>query len=122
MSGYGIVAFKNRVKAALNPVAGVTCYVYAPNVWKPGDCWPQWSGAGQPESGPYAQSFTHAYRLIVVLPADRDAADTWVDEHLDDLVAALADVISVTEIAPAKLPAEGSQAAFNGLAIIGEVE
>lgn len=122
MSAIGIVAKKTALAAALTALTDVTGYVYAPKAYKPGDAWPRWGGAEAAETGAYARTFTHAYQVVVVLPADMIAADTWVSEHLDDIVDALADLLAITEIQYARLPAEGSQAAYHAMIIVGETE
>jgi hypothetical protein len=122
MSGHGIVALKTDIAAAVSAVDGVTGYLYAPTVWKPGDAWAQWAGAEPGEQGRYATTFTHTYRVIVVLPADRETADGFADDKMAGLVAAVAPYLTVSEIIYTKLPGEGTQAAYNALAIIGETE
>lgn len=122
MSAHGIVNLKQDVVNALAGVDDVTGYLYSPTVWKPGDAWAQWAGAEPGESGRYSRNFTHTYRVIVVLPADRETADRFADDRMADLVDALAPHLTVTEIVYTKLPAEGSQAAYNSLVFIGETE
>ena len=122
MSADGIVNLKQDVVNALNAVDDVTGYLYAPNVWKAGDAWAQWAGAEPGEQGRYQQNFTHTYRVIVVLPADREAADGFTDARLNAIVEALCPVMTISEIVYTKLPAEGAQTAYNSLVFIGETE
>lgn len=118
----GIVATRTALKDALNTVTDITGYIYAPTVYRPGDAWAQFGGAAAPEDGRYRGTFTSTFRVIVVLPADAESADAFTDAHLDDLVDAVGPVLSVTTIDYAPLPANGSQAAYNALIIIGETE
>jgi hypothetical protein len=113
---------RGRIAGALAGVDGLTGYVYAPTVYKPGDGWGQWAGDDQPETGGYATTFTRGWRVIIILPEDLRAADAFVDTRYADLVDAVATVLAITAISPSKVAAEGSQAAYNALIIIGETE
>lgn len=123
MSAHGIIALKTAAAAALSTVAGVTGKVKPQAAPKSGDAWLQWAGAERTdEGGGYAQSFTHTYRVIVVLPADGLAAEEFIDARMAGIVAALADILAVGAIEFGRLPAEGSQTAYNALIVIGETE
>lgn len=117
----GIVATRQAIGAALDAVDGINGYGWPPRAYKPGDAWGQWGGAGLAGDG-YATTFTSRFRVIVVLPADQKTADAFADEHLDAIVAALAPLLAITGIDPVSLPADGSQAAYPALIIIGETE
>lgn len=117
-----IVQDRTDLRDALENVDGVTAYVYAPSIYKPGDTWAQWAGAEPPEDGRYRNNFVHAYRVLVILPPDAERADAFVDAHLDAIVDAIAPTLTVSGIAYASLPADGSQAAFKALVITGETE
>lgn len=118
----GIIATRTALANALAGVDDVAGYAWPPSTYKPGDAWGQYGGAAAAENGRYRTTFTTTYRVILILPADQEAADAFVDGHLDELVEAIAPILSVTQIDIAPLPASGSAAAYNALIIIGETE
>lgn len=123
MSMYGIVAKRVEIAAALSSVHGIRGYAYPPTAWKPGDAWPQWGGAAPGgDDGRYRTALVHEYRIVLVLAADQQTADAFVSGILDELLEVLAPHLAITGTEPARLTAEGSQAAHNALTIIGETE
>lgn len=117
-----IVDVAQALGTALNGVAGLRGFPFAPTIWKAGDAWPQWGGAGHGDQGGYSRNFVHAWRILTVLPAEVQAGMEFIDEHLDAIVDAVAPFIAVSEIDYGALPAGGSQAAYQALIIIGERE
>jgi hypothetical protein len=118
----GIVATRELIRDAMSAVTGVTGYVYSPDAQRAGDAWGQWGGDEPVEGGRYATTFLRTYRVIVVLSADQRAADAWVDDHLEDIIDRLSLVLSISGYAYARVPADGSQAAYLALVITGESE
>lgn len=102
--------------------AGVHGFAYPTDTKRPGDAWPLWTGAVQPEDGPYVHTFVQTWQVHVVLPPDPQAADEWVTTHIDDLVDAVAAELSITGYGPGRITPQGTSAAYNALIITGETE
>lgn len=73
-------------KVALDTVAGCTGYTSKPSTPRTGDAWPQ-LGTGERDED--AGMFAWTWYVGVMLPADRAAADEWIDSHLDALTSAI---------------------------------
>lgn len=58
-----------------------------PRTPRPGDAWPIYQGCVRDE--PTGQ-FVHLFAVGVQLPQDEQAADDWIDGHLEDIVTMLA--------------------------------
>lgn len=100
-----MIAGKRAALAALlSTVDGVQGCEKRPGTPRVGDAWAQWRGAERAA----AQSFTETWVIFVVLPGDLsgDAATTWIDAHLEDLVFAVdqgADGGFVDSVTPVQL-------------------
>lgn len=85
------------IKAALDTVDGVRGFERQPtgsrNV---GDAWPRWAADTRVAAG----VFETAWAIIVRVPDDAAAQETWIAEHRWPLVDALAHLIHVDSIAP----------------------
>lgn len=92
-------------KAALDTVPGVKGYESRPSTAKPGDAWPL---LGPGERDEAAGLFAWSWTVGILLPQDRDAADAWIDEHLDQLTRAIwtADLGFVEVASPANFGTE----------------
>ena len=92
---------------ALTAVDGVQAFsnrVVAPRA---GDAWPVWRG-GTREDG----LFVFSWDVVVTLPADERTAETWVQEHLGVLLAAVGPVAYVDGFTIANLSPDGQQYAL----------
>jgi hypothetical protein len=93
---------RTQLAAALSTVTGVTGYPRRPAVVKAGDAWPQWGGSERATG----RGFTETWNVLVVLPPDEAAADTFADGKQDALVTALSPVIYIDSFAPANFKAD----------------
>jgi hypothetical protein len=93
------------IAEAVSTVDGLHGYVKRPTSSRPGDAWPQWSGAERADGA----LFVNAWRVYIVLPSDESAADEWADQYGDLLADALAPVMFVDAITPAAIPITGGE-------------
>ena len=93
--------------AALSTVDDCKGYATAPTAPRTGDGWALWGGAERWDTG---GPFINTWRVVVVLPSDEVAADTWIAGHLEDLIDALTPVAHVDSAAPALAQASGNDA------------
>lgn len=73
--------------AALAGVEGLRAHTNKPTILRPGDAWPDWTGAATTEAG-YA--LTHSWAVFVVCSGiDGKGYDEFVEMHLDEVWEAL---------------------------------
>lgn len=94
------VQLRAAIASALSTVGDVHGFAKQPSAFKAGDAWPLWGGAERYAGG---GPFITSWRILVALPADTAAADTWIEDHLDDLVDALQPVVHVDRIDPVRI-------------------
>lgn len=92
-------------QAALSTVAGVTGYVKRPSTPRPGDAWPIWGGGDVDET---TGLFDDTWSVGVMLPADEQSANDWIDAHIDDIVSGLRPVAYVDGRRPANFGTDAS--------------
>lgn len=73
------------IAAALDSVSGVAGYPYRPGAPRAGDAWPILPSMDRQDDIIWRPTWT----ILVALPADERGASDWVDQHFDDIVAAL---------------------------------
>lgn len=112
-------ATRQALATAVSMVDGVAGWPYAPKNRGVGDAWPMWSGASRADG---SVAFEMSYSVIIVAAAQSDpqAADEWIDAHLDALHDALEPVMWIESITPVEIPSEGG--AMLGLQITGKRE
>lgn len=100
-----LVGKRALFKAALDTVPDVRGFESKPSTPKSGDAWPL-LGSGELDEA--AGLFAWSWSIGVFLPADRAAADAWIDEHLLDLTQAIwtSGIGLVTEASPANFGTE----------------
>lgn len=104
------------IAAAASSVDGVDCTPRFRQVTRPGQAVVQLSRQDRPSNG---FGRMNVWQVFVVLPADRARAESWLDERLDELVAALEDpaALAVTTVTPITVPTPSGD--INGVAIEG---
>lgn len=92
------MSFEERapIAAALSEVPGVKGYAYRPRAPKTGDGWPRWMGVEILSTG----TSVTAWQVIVLVPTDEAAQETWIGERLQAFVDALSDIVWVINIEP----------------------
>lgn len=93
-----------EIVAALNTVDGVKAYDKRPATARQGDAWLRWRAERDDDSG----GFDHTWYVAIVTPQGEAAADAWIDDHLDDLLAALRPATYVTAYGPANFGTDTS--------------
>lgn len=101
----GLSDARAEIVAALNSVDGVKAYDKRPSTPRQGDAWLRWRAERDDDSG----GFDVTWFIAVVTPQGEAAADAWIDDHLDDLLAALRPATYVTGYGPANLSTDASQ-------------
>lgn len=81
-----IVGKRQQIADALSTVDGVTGYPYQPTSARAGDGWPLYQGAERDEA---TGLFAHNWSVGVALPQDEQAANAFLDSHLDAIDQAL---------------------------------
>lgn len=81
-----LVGKRQQIADALSTVEGVTGYPYQPTTARAGDAWPLYQGAERDED---TGMFAHNWSVGVALPQDEQAANTFIDAHLDAIDRAL---------------------------------
>jgi hypothetical protein len=92
-------------KAALDGVAGVRGYLARPTTPKSGDAWPIWGGGDRDES---TGLFNDTWSVMIVVGADEQTANDWIDAHMAEVVTALIPVAYVDGRRPALSGPDGS--------------
>jgi hypothetical protein len=87
------------IAAALDTVQGLTGTPRRPKLVTAGAAWPQWGGSERADGG----AFLVTWNILVVLPAQEQDADEFVDDRLDDLYDAIQPVAHITGYQPAQL-------------------
>lgn len=92
---------REDLATAAETVAGVTsCTAYGRQTLRPGDGYVRFA---RREPDPSGLGFTDVWQVWITLPQDLNAAEKWLEDHLDALGAALAQEMTVTAITPAEL-------------------
>lgn len=105
--------------AALSIVDGLSGYSETPSAPNVGDAWPQWRGAER--AGGHA--YTHTWNVLIVLPQqDEVTADSYIDEHYEELDAALGPVLFIDAIQPAEIAVPDNPQPLLALLITGRSE
>jgi hypothetical protein len=98
---------RQAIADAVSTIVGLKGYARRPNAPKPGDAWPLWRG-GERADG---HVMLNTWAVVLLLPGDEERADSWVDQHGDDLFDALeTHAMSVDRIVPATTPLAGTDA------------
>ena len=100
-----IAAGRAEIVAALNAVAGIQAYLSKPSAPRSGDAWLTWRADRDSDT---VGGFDITWSIVIVTPAGEQASDTWIDDHLDAVLAALRPVTYVTGFAPANLGTDAS--------------
>lgn len=90
--------------AAINGIDGLQYFAQTPGTPRVGDSWLRWSAERDGDAG----GIEITWSIAVVTPQDETAADAWIDDRIDDLLAALRPVTYVTGYAPARLEPPGA--------------
>jgi hypothetical protein len=99
-------ATRQDIATALSTVPGLHGYPARPTVMTVGDGWPQW--AGRTYAGGHA--YANQWNVLIVLPQTDDVtADSYADEHGEQIIDALRPVMFVDGLQPAKIPVEGAE-------------
>lgn len=93
------VQLRAAIAAALSTVDDVHGFGKQPSAFKTGDAWPLWADAEREDGG----IFVTSWRVLVALPSDTAAADTWIEDHLDDLIDALQPVAHIDRVDPVRI-------------------
>lgn len=112
-----IAAARAGFLAAINSVAGLTYHAATPATPREGDAWLRWRAERDGDAGGISVTWT----VAIVTPQDEDAADTWIDQHIDLILSALRRVAYVTGYGPASFERPGGTA-LNGLLITTDRE
>lgn len=105
-----------NLAAALSMVTGIVGYPRRPTAFKPGDAWPQWAGSAPGGN----RWFEETWHVLIILPQQEASADVFADQHQANLITYLSPIIHIDTIAPANIPANGSD--LLGLVITGRTE
>jgi hypothetical protein len=88
---------REEIAAALNTVGPLTGYENTPTIFSTGDAWPRWR-AMDAQGAP--SLFVVTWEIIVVTGGTPSDAEAYAEEHLQDILGALAEVAYVTSVAP----------------------
>jgi hypothetical protein len=111
-----LAAGRAEIRAALDAVDGVKSYDKQPAAPRQGDAWLRWRGDRADEG----VGFDVTWIIVITTPQGEAAADAWIDDHLDDLLAALRPATYVTGYGPANLGTDASP--IDGLLITSNRE
>lgn len=91
---------RDAIAAAASTVVGVNVQPYYTQTTKPG------TGCVRRDATTYPNRLAGVvtWSVVVVLPSDLRAADEWMDEHVPQLVAALAREMTVKTATPVVMP------------------
>jgi hypothetical protein len=90
--------------AALNSVDGVKYFAKVPAAPRQGDAWLRWRAERDDEFG----GFDHTWYVAIVTPQGEEAADAWIDDHIDELLAVIRPVVYATAYGPANVGTDAS--------------
>lgn len=96
---------RGEFAGALNSVDGVKYFETRPQAPRSGDTWLRWR-AERDDNG--AGGFDVTWSVAIITPPGESAADTWIDEHIDDLLSAIRPVAYVTGYVPANFGTDSS--------------
>lgn len=96
------------IATALSLVDDVTGHAWMPDAPGEGDAWPMWRGLNFDDGVPGLAPM-HRWAVIVVLPPDQRAADTWIAGHAADLFSTLATEAYVEGMEPANVQTDAGQ-------------
>lgn len=89
-----------RFKAALDTAVGVQGFEYRPDSLASGDAWPV---RGPAERDQPSGMFLVEWAVQICMDSDEEIADQWIEDHISDVVEALAPVAYVDGYLPIKL-------------------
>lgn len=95
-----IAGMRTRFKTALDTVDGVQGFEYRPNSVTVGDAWPI---RGEAERDDDSGLFLVEWAVQICLASDEQAADVWIDDHVEAVISALRPVAYVDGFSPIKL-------------------
>lgn len=107
---------REDLAAATETIAGINCTPHYRQSLKPRDAFVRLAKR-TPDP---AIGFTDTWQVWVVLAQDVATAEKWLDEHLDELAAALSAEMTVTSITPTEFSLAG--ASVNGVVVEGDRE
>lgn len=91
---------RQAIADAISTVPDCVGYLERPNTFRPGDGWVQWGGA---ERWNGAGPFINTWRVLVGLPNVETAAESWIADHLQDLVNAISPVAFIDSVEPVNI-------------------
>ena len=97
-------AGRAEITAALSTVDGITVYDKRPFAPRAGDCYLRWRS----ERADEGVGFDRTWLICIVTPQGEAAADAWIDQREDALLAALRRAVYVTGYGPANLGTDAS--------------
>lgn len=105
---------REEIAAAASTVDGVTITATYRQTLKAGQGFVKWNGRDRDDSG---LGWIDTWQVWVAVPQVVEAAETWLEGHLDDLIEQLDTELVVTSATPADLVLGST--ATNGLIITG---
>lgn len=91
---------RQEIATAASTVAGVNCTSNYRQSLKPGDAFVRLAGRRRDGS---ALGYTDTWQVWLALPQDLVKAEKWLDDHIEDVSAALCPVINPNTVLPAEL-------------------
>jgi len=92
---------RELIAGALDGSQGITkAHPYYRQTAKPGEALVSWAGLARDETG---FGYLNTWEILIFLPVDVDRAEKALAEHLDAWIAALSEVLIVTEAQPSTL-------------------
>ncbi len=83
---------RSEFAAQLSSVDGVRGFEWRPSAPKPGDCWPKRGRSEHPGAGVLQTNWT----LVLVLPADEQKSEQWINDRLEALFDAISPIAYIT--------------------------
>lgn len=105
---------RDDIAAAASTVTGVNVSAYYRQSTKPGDGWVSLTALERDASG---LGYMERWSVSVCLSQDIAAAEKWIEDNTDDLIAALSDQLVITAALPSTLVLD--TASVPGLVIEG---
>ncbi len=91
-----IASIRTEVAEALTLADGVQGFTHRPAAVRVGDAWLRWTGG--PMVGGGVMETT--WQVHVAMPLDEAAQETWRDDHLEDVLDALAPHVFTVSVEP----------------------
>jgi hypothetical protein len=112
-----VTTTREAIAAAAETVTGVSCSAYRRQSLKPRDGFVAFAKRTPDD----AIGFTDTWQVWIALAQDVATAEKWIEDHVDQLAAALSTEMTVTSITPTEFTIPGASP-VNGVVVEGDRE